>query len=98
MFGSSDGVQAHQAINGVGGGMLAGVVMADLKLAQQSDGQQLNAGDNQHRAHHKQGPVMVHHARWRIADLHAQQKHGHAAAAQDAQHAQPAEEMQRPAM
>ena len=38
--------QAHHAVDGVGRGVLAGEVVAHLKLTEQADGQQLNAGDD----------------------------------------------------
>ena len=76
--------------------LLAGVVVAHLQLAQQADGQQLNAGEDEHAGNHKQRAVLVHYMLMRVEDLHAQQNGRENAAEENAQRAKAAEEVQRP--
>ena len=65
--------EAHKAIDRIGGRVLAAVVVAHLQFAQEADGKQLDAGDNEHRADDEHWAVVVHHVHVRIEDLHPEQ-------------------------
>src|SRR6516162_4757731 len=69
--------------------------MSNLQLAEQSQGNQLNAGHNEHRGEDHQRPVLVHHVdvanKFLDDHIEGDQKTGHRADG-----AKTAEEMQRP--
>src|SRR5579863_2616630 len=94
LFGSA---QAHEAIDGVGRAMLRGVIVAHLQLAEQADGEHLDAGDDEHSADNEERTVLIHHVLVRIEDLEGEQDGGDDGAGDDAQSAEAAEEMQRAA-
>src|ERR1039458_3348068 len=91
------GDKADEAINGVGRGMLAGVVVPHLELAQKTDGEHLDARYEQHRTDDKHGAMVMHQVQARVEYLHPQQQGSHEAASHHAQQAKSAEEVKRTA-
>src|ERR1039457_6936508 len=71
--------------------------MAHLQLAEEADGEHLNAGDDQHRANYKHGSMVVHQVQLRVDKLHSHQECSHEDASHDTHQAEAAEAVKRPA-
>src|ERR1035437_1593661 len=91
------GNQVNQAVDGVGCGVLAGVIVAHLELAQEANGEHLKAGDDEPRADDEHGSVVAHQVHLWVNDLHSCQEDRHEDTPHDAQHAKPAKELKRTA-
>ena len=85
---------AQDAVDGVRGAAAGFVVVADLHFAEQADGEQVQASEQQAERSHHQRAVRLHDRNVAEKLFHAKPGHD-AAAAHDADHADRPEEVQR---
>ena len=85
---------AEDAVDGVGGAAAGFVVVADLHFAQQADGEQVQAAEQQAHGRHHERAVFGHHGDVAKEFFYSEPEHN-SAAAENAHHADATEEMQR---
>ena len=87
--------QPHEAVDGVRCAVFHAVIVTHLQLAQQADGEQLNASQDQHSRDHKQRPMQAHCVLLRADNFHRKQDYREETACDHAQRAKNAKKVKR---